>query len=130
MKKGGGTYDGMSGAGRAWPCGRPWGNGGAPPPGRLGIAGAGRPVAAGGGPRPASICYKKHIKLKYKRSDHEYRGKHDIITGCCGGAVFLGPPGLGGDNRGLSLIPKNISFLTGGGTGVPTVAIDTSPKNK
>jgi len=46
------TYDGSNGGGRA-PPGRPPGNGGAPPPGRLGIAGAGRPVAGGnGGLRP------------------------------------------------------------------------------
>lgn len=44
-----GTYDGISGAGRAWPPGRPPGTGGAAPPGRLGTAGAGRPVAGGGG---------------------------------------------------------------------------------
>lgn len=44
------TYDGMSGAGRACPAGRPPGTGGAaPPPGRFGIAGAGLPVAGGGG---------------------------------------------------------------------------------
>lgn len=48
------AYDGMRGAGRAWPGpGLPPGSGGPPPPGLLGIAGAGRPVAGGGGgPRP------------------------------------------------------------------------------
>lgn len=46
------TYDGMRGAGRACPVGRPPGTGGAEPPGLLGIAGAGRPVAGGGGPLP------------------------------------------------------------------------------
>lgn len=44
------------------------------------------------------------------------------------GAAFLGPPGLGGDNLGLSNALPNQSFLTGGGTGVPTVAIETSPE--
>lgn len=43
------------------------------------------------------------------------------------GVVFLGPPGLGGDNRGLSSPLASQSFLTGGGTGVDTVAIETSP---
>lgn len=47
---------------------------------------------------------------------------------CCVGGAFLGPPGLGGDNRGLSKPLDNQSFLTGGGTGVVTVAIDTSPR--
>lgn len=49
------TYDGMRGAGRAWPPGLPCGRGGAPPPpGLLGMAGAGLAlVGAGGGPRPA-----------------------------------------------------------------------------
>lgn len=42
------------------------------------------------------------------------------------GVAFLGPPGLGGDNFG-SNAPDSHSLLTGGGTGVPTVAIDTSP---
>lgn len=48
------TYDGINGAGSP-AAGRPPGNGGAaPPPGRFGIAGAGLPVAGGGGgPRPA-----------------------------------------------------------------------------
>lgn len=46
------TYDGINGAGRACPAGRPCGNGGAPPPpGRFGTAGAAR-AAAGGGGRP------------------------------------------------------------------------------
>lgn len=45
------------------------------------------------------------------------------------GVVFLGPPGLGGDSFGLSNALDNQSFFTGGGTGVPTVAIDTSPEN-
>lgn len=44
------------------------------------------------------------------------------------GAAFLGPPGLGGDNFGSNAL-DNHSLLTGGGTGVPTVAIDTSPKH-
>lgn len=43
------------------------------------------------------------------------------------GAAFRGPPGLGGDNFGLSNALDSQSFFTGGGTGVPTVAIDTSP---
>ena len=43
------TYDGINGAGRACPCGRPCGTGGAPPPGRFGIAGAALDVAGGGG---------------------------------------------------------------------------------
>lgn len=41
----------MSGAGRACPCGRFCGTGGAPPPGRLGMAGATLPVAGGGAER-------------------------------------------------------------------------------
>lgn len=53
------TYDGINGAGSP-PAGRPPGTGGAPPPpGLFGIAGAGRPVAGGGGgPRPACGCEK------------------------------------------------------------------------
>lgn len=43
------------------------------------------------------------------------------------GAALRGPPGDGGDNRGLSNALESQSFFTGGGTGVPTVAIDTSP---
>lgn len=43
------TYVGIKGAGKACPCGLPGGIGGAPPPGLLGIAGAGRPDAGGGG---------------------------------------------------------------------------------
>lgn len=47
------TYDGMRGAGRACPVGRPCGSGGgAAPPGLFGIAGAGRPVAGGSGGPP------------------------------------------------------------------------------
>lgn len=45
----------------------------------------------------------------------------------CTGCALRGPPGLGGDSRGLSKPLDNQSFLTGGGTGVDTVAIDTSP---
>ncbi len=44
-----GTYDGISGAGSAPPAGRPPGTGGAAPPGRFGIDGAGRVPAGGGG---------------------------------------------------------------------------------
>lgn len=48
---------GRSGGGSE-PAGRPPGNGGAPPPGRFGIAGAGRPEAGGGGgPRPPTDPY-------------------------------------------------------------------------
>lgn len=43
------TYDGINGAGSACPVGRPCGSGGAPPPGRFGMAGAARDVAGGGG---------------------------------------------------------------------------------
>lgn len=43
------THVGIRGAGKACPCGRPGGIGGAPPPGLFGIAGAGRPVPADGG---------------------------------------------------------------------------------
>uniref|UniRef100_A0A2M3ZMA7 Putative collagen triple helix repeat protein n=1 Tax=Anopheles braziliensis TaxID=58242 RepID=A0A2M3ZMA7_9DIPT len=102
--------DGISGAGRAWPPGRPPGNGGAaPPPGRFGIAGAGLALAgAGGGPRPAGAPMEP--------SDP-----------CCCGAALRGPPGLGGDSRGLSRPLDSQSFFTGGGTGVVKVAIDTSP---
>lgn len=46
---------------------------------------------------------------------------------CWTGAAFLGPPGLGGDSLGFSPPLDNQSFLTGGGTGVVTVAIETSP---
>uniref|UniRef100_A0A182U5E6 Uncharacterized protein n=1 Tax=Anopheles melas TaxID=34690 RepID=A0A182U5E6_9DIPT len=42
--------------------------------------------------------------------------------------ALRGPPGLGGDSRGLSRPLDNQSFFTGGGTGVEKVAIDTSPK--
>lgn len=50
-----------------------------------------------------------------------------IARTCDVGAAFRGPPGLGGDNRGLSKAFPSQSFLTGGGIGVATVAIDTSP---
>lgn len=50
------------------------------------------------------------------------------MSTCAEGAVFLGPPGLGGDRRGLSKPLGNQSFFTGGGKGADTVAIDTSPK--
>lgn len=43
------------------------------------------------------------------------------------GVGLRGPPGLGGDSLGLSIPLASQSFLTGGGTGVDTVAIDTSP---
>lgn len=43
------THVGINGAGSACPCGLPGGIGGAPPPGRFGIAGAGRPELGGGG---------------------------------------------------------------------------------
>lgn len=43
------TYVGTRGAGKACPCGLPGGIGGAPPPGLLGMAGAGRPELGGGG---------------------------------------------------------------------------------
>jgi hypothetical protein len=45
---------------------------------------------------------------------------------CCCGAAFLGPPGLGGESLALSVACSQ-SFLTGGGTGVEKVAIETSP---
>lgn len=56
-----GTYDGINGAGSAEPAGRPPGTGGAPGPGRFGMAGAARAVAGGGGgPRlilpPNELC--------------------------------------------------------------------------
>lgn len=100
----------MSGAGSPCPAGLPGGIGGAPPPGRLGIAGAGRPVAGGGG--GALLPPPK-----------EPVGPTAPIPG----AGRLGPPGLGGDKRGFSEPLCNQSFLTGGGTGVDTVAIETSP---
>lgn len=44
------TYVGIRGAGKAWPWGLPGGiGGGAPPPGRFGIAGACLPAVGGGG---------------------------------------------------------------------------------
>jgi hypothetical protein len=50
------TYEGMSGGGRA-PPGLPEGTGGIPPPGRLGIAGAGLPPGGTpGGARPAAAA--------------------------------------------------------------------------
>jgi len=59
-QKTGSTHDGNIGGGRA-PPGRPPGSGGAPPPGRLGIAGAGRPVAGGnGGFRPPKELWKPY----------------------------------------------------------------------
>lgn len=45
---------------------------------------------------------------------------------CCWGAAFLGPPGLGGESLGLSGVGSQ-SFLTGAGSGVVNVAIETSP---
>ena len=43
------------------------------------------------------------------------------------GAGLRGPPGLGGDRRGLSKPLGSQSFLTGGGRGEETVAMETSP---
>jgi hypothetical protein len=69
----------MSGGGRPADCGRPGNEGGIrwpiSGPGRLGMAGAGRPVAGGGG------------------------GARDpaAVTGCIG-IPRRGPPGEGGDN--------------------------------
>lgn len=55
---------GRSGGGNE-PAGRPPGNGGAPPPGRFGIAGAGRPEAGGGGgPRPPTDPCVKPLNSK------------------------------------------------------------------
>lgn len=45
---------------------------------------------------------------------------------CWVGAVFRGPPGLGGDRCGSRPLGSQ-SFLTGGGNGDDTVAIETSP---
>jgi hypothetical protein len=42
------------------------------------------------------------------------------------GAAFLGPPGLVGESLTFS-VAWSQSFLTGGGTGVEKVAIETSP---
>lgn len=122
-----GTYDGMSGAGRACPVGRPPGTGGAAPPGRFGIAGAGRPVAGGGGPRAAPPPWlPMELCLKEKQFEETSKENQKKIPTCCCGAAFLGPPGLGGESLGLSGV-GNQSFLTGGGTGVENVAIETSP---
>jgi len=103
---------GIIGAGRP-PPGLPGGIGGAPPPGLFGIAGAGLPELGGGGgtlePPEGPI------------------DPIDPIEPIPAGAAFLGPPGLGGDRRGLSKPLASQSFFTGGGTGVETVAIDTSP---
>ena len=66
------------------------------------MAGAGRPPAGTGG------------------------GARELERG--GGCVTprLGPPGDGGDNLGFSPDASQ-SFFTGGGTGVDTVAMETSP---
>lgn len=47
---------------------------------------------------------------------------------CAVGVGLRGPPGLGGDNRGLSKPLGSQSFLTGGGNGADTVAMETSPE--
>lgn len=64
-----GTHDGSIGGGRD-PPGRPPGSGGAPPPGRFGIAGAGRPVDGGnGGFRPPKeLCKRIHTLTCYMHS--------------------------------------------------------------
>lgn len=49
------------------------------------------------------------------------------FTCCTGGAFLRGPPGLGGESLGFSPVGSQ-SFLTGGGTGVENVAIETSPR--
>lgn len=126
----------MSGAGNACPVGRFPIGGGAPPPGLFGIAGAGRPpVGGGGGPRPPALptlptepCRKiKHIVRKF----FFFLLNIKIIkfTCCTGGAFLRGPPGLGGESLGFSPVGSQ-SFLTGGGTGVENVAMETSPKSK
>lgn len=82
----------MSGGGRPADCGRPGKEGGIrwliSGPGRLGMAGAGRPVAGGGG------------------------GTREpgAATGCMG-IVRRGPPGEGGDNlyREVALTDSDIS---------------------
>lgn len=53
----------------------------------------------------------------------KFNGIHTVVIG----VAFRGPPGLGGDSFGLSNALDSQSFFTGGGTGVPTVAIDISP---
>jgi len=104
---------GTIGGGRPVPVpGREGGAGGALPPlesGRLGTAGAGRPDTGGaGGAREA---------------DDPMEGPGPIADPVTG---RRGPPGEGGDARCWLMLPSQSSF-TGGGMGVDTVAMDTSP---
>ena len=74
------------------------GGGGAAPPGRPGTDGAGRADGAGGGGRAAEL-----------------------------GADLRIPPGEVCGCIDVVLEAASQSFLTGGGAGVPMVAVDTSP---
>lgn len=69
----------------------------------------------------------KNVKHNYCTEEKRKTTENIIVLTMAGGTAFRGPPGLGGDNFGLSSALDNQSFFTGGGTGVPTVAIDTSP---
>lgn len=86
----------MSGGGSPWPPGRPGGMGGPwPGPGRFGIAGAGRPVAGGGGgARLPPICPAMPIPPMLA----------PVI-----GTPLLGPPGDGGDNLHIVLAVSDTS---------------------
>lgn len=103
----------------------------------FGIAGAALDVAGGGGgPRfilPNEPCWKKEKKNWNNWINEECPLQYKIRSERCNytcwtGAAFLGPPGLGGDSLGFSPPLDSQSFLTGGGTGVVTVAIETSPE--
>ena len=145
----------MSGAGKACPVGRLPGTGGAAPPppkwaykksfisftifqkilnikslrpGRLGIAGAGRFPAGGGGPRLVGPPIDPSEPWEVEKLDccGSTKTKEKKFT-CWTGAFFLLPPGLGGESLGFSPVGSQ-SFLTGAGIGVEKVAIVTSPK--
>lgn len=121
------TYAGINGGGNC-PPGRPCG---CPGPGRFGIAGAARFVAGGGGgPRPAPYKQtetRNEIPWQFDSKREKFASNSEAVLTVVIGEALRGPPGLGGDNFGLSNALDSQSFFTGGGTGVPTVAIDTSP---
>lgn len=74
-----------------------------------------------------TFAFIKTAKHNYYTKEKSKKKENIILPTAAIAIVFRGPPGLGGDNFGLSNALDSQSFFTGGGTGVPTVAIDTSP---
>jgi len=67
-------------------------------------------------------------KIRCQFRIHSFQSESSSLT-CCTGAFLRGPPGLGGESRGLSPV-GNQSFFTGAGIGVVYVDIEISPKRR